>query len=804
MRIPENWLRSFCAPAWSGEELASRLTMAGLEVEEREGFAPAFTGVVVAEILSIEPHPDADKLRVCQVATGNNEPLTIVCGAPNAAAGIKVPCAIPGAELPGGFAIKPVKMRGVKSNGMLCSARELGVSEDHAGLYELPADAPVGRDIREYLDLDEAVMTLKLTPNLAHCLSVHGVARELSALSLAPLSVPGFDPVPVSIEDRLPVKIESPDLCGRFSGRVIRGVNVKAATPDWMKSRLERAGQRSISPLVDISNYVMLELGRPSHVFDLARISGGLTVRWGRAGESLKLLNGQTIELSPEFGVIADQHQVESLAGIMGGDSTAVSDATTDIYLEAAFWWPDAIAGRARRLKFSTDASHRFERGVDPGQTVEHIEYISRLILDICGGQAGPVDDQLTHEFATHEVSLRFDRARMLIGMDLSNEQIAGVFERLGMAATTTAEAVSVTVPSYRFDLTIEEDLIEEVARIHGYDNLPLRPPLAILPMRPVPHSQRTVISVKRALAAREFQEIISYSFIGKQTDAAFSQLEPIALLNPIAQTMDVMRTNLWGGLINAMQSNQSRKAQRIRLFEFGRVFKRKPEQESGPLAVAGIDQPNCLAGLVTGSASGEQWGVPDRMVDFFDLKLDLESIAPAGSLVFDAASHPALHPGRSARVSLLGVEGRATQAIGWIGELHPQLQKQFDLNGRVQLFELLLDPILHRQSVVFEPVSKYPPSIRDIAVVIDESHPAASIERAIREIAKLNEITGVIRNIRLFDEYRGKGLETKEKSLAFRLWMQDTERTLEETEVAAAVECVVAGLAERFNARLR
>lgn len=804
MRIPEQWLRSFCAPNWSGEELANRLTMAGLEVEEREPFAPAFNDVVVAEITSIKPHPDADKLRVCEVNIGAAEPLEIVCGAANAAAGVRVPCAVPGAELPGGFKIKPVKMRGVKSNGMLCSARELGISEDHAGLLELGPDAPIGASIRDHLDLDESILTLKLTPNLAHCLSVFGVARELSALSRTPLQVQPVEPVPVTIDDRLPVSIEAADLCGRFSGRVIRGINAKAKTPAWITSRLERAGQRAISPLVDISNYVMLELGRPSHVFDLAKINGGLTVRWAQQGETLKLLNGQTIKLDETFGVISDEREVESLAGIMGGDDTAVGDDTTDIYLEAAFWWPDAIAGRARRLNFSTDASHRFERGVDPALTVEHIEIITRMIVDVCGGQAGPVDDQWTTKHEASHVSLRFERARQLIGVPLPDDDIAAVFDRLGFESTRSAQAISVEVPSYRFDLTIEEDLVEEVARIHGYDELPLRPPLATLPMRPAPHGERSSLSVKRTIAAREFQEVINYSFVNGDLDRQLGEHEPIALLNPIAATQDVMRTTLWGGMLGTVLANQNRKAARIRLFETGRVFWRNPEQSGGPLAVAGIDQPERLAAVAMGGAVGEQWGERDRPMDFFDLKLDLQSLDPDGRLQFEAATHPALHPGRCARILLSHNGGETSSPIGWIGELHPKLQQSLDLNARVQMFELLLEPLLKLEPIVFEPVSKYPPSIRDLAVVVAESIPAGAIDAEIRSIIRLNDKASVIKNIRLFDEYRGKGLESKEKSLAFRLWMQDTERTLEEAEVTTATEAILSGLQEKFSARLR
>ncbi|MGD9945806.1 MAG: phenylalanine--tRNA ligase subunit beta, partial [Burkholderiaceae bacterium] len=417
MRVPESWLRSFCSPEWSSQETGDRLTMAGLEVEEAAQAAPPFSGVVVAEVRSVARHPNADKLSVCEVDAGEGAPRTIVCGAPNVAAGMRVPCALPGAELPGGFAIKPVKMRGVESLGMLCSARELGLSEDHGGLLALPADAPVGTDLRRYLDLDETVYTLKLTPNLAHCMSVFGVARELSALSGAALKEPVFEPVPAAIGDRLPVTISAPDLCGRFSGRIIRGVDPRAATPAWMKQRLERAGQRSVSALVDISNYVMLELGRPTHVFDLDRIHGGLDVRWARPGETLKLLNGQTVELAADVGVIADQREPESLAGIMGGDATAVSDDTRNVYVEAAFWWPAAIAGRARRYNFSTDAAARFERGVDGSTTAEHLEYVTRLILEVCGGQAGPVDDQISALPAREPVALRLARARKVSGI---------------------------------------------------------------------------------------------------------------------------------------------------------------------------------------------------------------------------------------------------------------------------------------------------------------------------------------------------------------------------------------------------
>jgi phenylalanyl-tRNA synthetase beta chain len=480
MKFPESWLRAYCNPDWTTEQLSDRLTMAGLEVEEVGAAAPPFDKVVVAQVLSVTRHPNADKLNVCEVDTGAGV-RSIVCGAPNVAVGMRVPCAITGAKLPGGLEIKPVTMRGVESDGMLCSARELGLSEDHSGLLALPPDAPLGADIRDYLKLDDAVFLLKLTPNLAHCFGVYGIAREVAALSGAPLRAPAMAPVAATLDERLPVRIDAPDLCGRFSGRVIRGVNATAPTPDWMRQRLERAGQRSISALVDISNYVMLELGRPTHVFDLDKIHGGLEVRWGRAGERLELLNGQTIELDAQVGVIADAQQVESLAGIMGGNSTAVSLSTTNIYVEAAFWWPRAVAGRARRYNFSTDAAQRFERGVDGETTVAHLEYISALILQVCGGQAGPVDDTITGLPERKSVALRTARAAKVIGVSLSDADIADAFTRLRLPFERAGTDFVVTPPSYRFDLQIEEDLIEEVARIWGYERLPLRAPVGCL-----------------------------------------------------------------------------------------------------------------------------------------------------------------------------------------------------------------------------------------------------------------------------------------------------------------------------------
>ena len=561
MQFPESWLREFCNPPLSTAELAETLTMAGLEVEELVPVAPPFTGIVVGEIKDAQQHPNADRLRVCQVDAGQGELLTIVCGAPNARVGIKVPCALVGAALPPGddgkpFLIKVGKLRGVESQGMLCSARELKISEDSGGLLELAADAPIGQDIRAHLNLDDTLFTLKLTPNLAHALSVYGVARELSALTGAPLKALTFDAVPTAHSDTLPVRISAPDLCGRFSGRIVRGVNPRAATPQWMVDRLARCGQRSVAPLVDISNYVMFELGRPSHIFDLDKIHGGLEVRWGVAGEQLKLLNGNTVTVDGQVGVIADERQIESLAGIMGGDATAVTDETQNVYIEAAFWWPKAIAGRSRRYNFSTDAGHRFERGVDPQHTVEHIERVTALVQAICGGSASPVSDVQTALPPARPVTLRVARASRVIGMPLTQAQCADALGRLGLPLEQDEAqgTLTVTPPSYRFDIAIEEDLIEEVARMVGYNQLPTTPPLAPITPKLRAENQRSSFAVRRQLAGLGYQETINFSFVDERWEHGLAgNPQPIKLLNPIASQMGVMRSSLLGSLLQVL-----------------------------------------------------------------------------------------------------------------------------------------------------------------------------------------------------------------------------------------------------------
>ena len=809
MQFPESWLRAFVDPQLTTEELSHALTMAGLEVESLRPAAPPTSKIVVGRVLEVVKHPDADKLNVCQVDAGTGATLNIVCGAPNVAPGIKVPVALVGAQLPpaeeGGapFAIKLSKLRGVESQGMLCSARELKLSEDHSGLLILPDDTPVGQDIRETLNLDDAIFEIKLTPNKADCLSVFGVARETSAITGAPLKPLAIEPVKAELDETLPVTIEAPDLCGRFSGRVIRGVDARAKTPQWMVERLERSGQRSISALVDISNYVMLELGRPSHVFDLDKIHRRIEVRWGRRGESLELLNGNTIELDEAVGVISDDRQVESLAGIMGGERTSVTLDTTNIYLEAAFWWPDSIRGRARRYNFSTDAAHRFERGVDYATTVEHIEYITRLILDICGGKAGPVDDQSVNVPKRNAVTMRVARAQRIIGVPIPADEMARIFERLGLAFEFDGERFSVTPPSYRFDIEIEEDLIEEVARIYGFEKIPARPPMAANAMRATNETRRSIHTIRHALAARDYAETVNFSFVDESWERDFAGNEtPVRLVNPIASQMSVMRTTLIGSLVNVLRHNLNRRAERIRVFEVGRVFERDPAQAASEYVVEGYAQPKRIGALAYGPVAEEQWGLAARQVDFFDVKADVEALFAPRVARFVKVEHPALHPGRSALIELDG------DPVGFIGELHPRWMRQYDLPQAPIVFELDAEAVMARALPVPAEVSKFPPVRRDIAVVVDQKIEAQAL---LDEMQKaLDEGAGkFVQRVALFDEFRAKsntsgGLAAHEKSLAFRVTLQDTGGTLQDETVDATVKALVDRLARVYGARLR
>ncbi|QNP49347.1 phenylalanine--tRNA ligase subunit beta [Diaphorobacter aerolatus] len=811
MQFPESWLREFCNPPLTTQQLADTLTMAGLEVEELEPVAPAFSDIVVGEIKEAVQHPDADRLRVCKVDVGGPELLNIVCGAPNARVGIKVPCAMVGAELPPGedgkpFKIKIGKLRGVESYGMLCSAKELKLADDHGGLLELPADAPLGQNIREYLNLDDTLFTLKLTPNLAHNLSVYGIAREVSALTGAALRPLSFPVAAVGTQDKLPVKIEATDLCGRFSGRIIRNVNTKARTPQWMVDRLARCGQRSVAPLVDISNYVMFELGRPSHIFDLDKIHGGLHVRWGKVGEQLKLLNGNTITIDDflKVGVIADDKEIESLAGIMGGDATAVSDDTRNIYVEAAFWWPKAVAGRSRHFNFSTDAGHRFERGVDPQHTVEHIERITQLVLEICGTPetvCGAMDDQKPNMPDARQVTLRVARAAKVIGMPLTQQQCYDALTGLGLPTEQGDGVLTVTAPSFRFDINLEEDLIEEVARMIGYENLPTSKPLAPISPKLRAENRRGQYEVRHLLAGLGYQETINFSFVEEKWEQELAgNPNPIKLLNPIASHLSVMRSSLIGSLLQVLKFNVDRKASRVRVFEIGRVFLRDESVEESDTTVKGFSQPMRVAGLAYGPANTLQWSASENgKIDFFDVKGDVQALLAPLDATFEPAEHPAMHPGRCARVLQGG------RAIGFVGELHPRWRQSWDLAQAPVLFELELDAVLARKVPVFQSVAKHQAVERDIAVVVAENVTHAAVMDAIHSGAP----QGMLRSAVLFDVFRPKagssgGLADGEKSLAIRLALGSDTAALADADIESAVQGILQSLTDKTGARLR
>ncbi len=806
MQFPESWLRQFCDPPIGSAELADLLTMAGMEVEEARPVAPPFSGVVIGKVLDVSRHPNADRLSVCQVDVGRGEVLNIVCGAPNVCAGIKVPCALVGAELPASDDAGPLRiqrgtLRGVESQGMLCSARELRLSEDHGGLLILDDAAVVGRDIREQLDLDDTLLTLKLTPNLAHCLSVYGIAREVAALTGAPLVTPSFPAVPVTQSATLSVRVEAHNLCGRFSGRIVSNLDPGAASPAWMVDRLARCGQRSVSALVDISNYVMFEYGRPSHIFDLDRIHGALSVRWGRAGEALELLNGSTAELDASIGVIADERAVESLAGIMGGAATAVSDSTRNVYVEAAFWWPDAVAGRSRRFNFTTDAGHRFERGVDPATTVDHIERITQLILDICGGsetRCGPVDDQVLGLPARDPVTLRVARAAKVIGMPVTQLQCETVMDRLSLPFERAAGRLRVTPPSWRFDLKIEEDLIEEVIRVLGYDTLPAGSPQGTLMPLVKSEAQRDADALRDKMVALGYRETINFSFVEERWERELAgNSDPVRVLNPIASSLSVMRSSLVGSLLGVLQANLARKASRVRIFEAGRVFRRDAAMADGPLSVAGIDQPMRLAGLALGTVAPLQWSTKDRPVDFYDLKGDIEALCAPTPVAFFPALHPALHPGRSARVEVGG------HAAGFVGELHPRWRQAYELPSTPILFELDMARLSSRRLPVFASLPRQQAAWRDIAVIAGDAVSHDDLMRVIMAVPG-----GLVRSARLFDVYKPtrpvSDIGAAERSLAIRLEIRADDTTLTDERIDGMVAEVLAALRQRLGLRLR
>jgi phenylalanyl-tRNA synthetase beta chain len=796
MLVPENWLRSFVDPKLEVHKLAHLLTMSGLEVESCAPVAPPFAGVVVGEILSVEPHPNADKLTVCTVNAGK-QTLKVVCGAPNVRAGMKAPLATVGSVL-GSLEIRNTKLRGVDSQGMLCSARELGMSDDHSGLLELPANARPGEDVRRALELDEHVLAFKLTPNRADCLSVLGVAREVAALTGAELKHPEVKKIKPSDHSKHPVRISAPEGCGRFAGRVIRNVDAAAPTPAWMRQRLERAGQRSISALVDVTNYVMLELGRPLHVYDRDKLKGAIDVRWGRGGEKLLLLNGQEVAVDASVLCITDESGPIGLAGIMGGESTKAETGTTNLLLESAFFFPEAVAGRARRYNFTSDAAHRFERGVDFENNAPGIERATQLILEICGGEPGPTVDLVERLPQRKPVRMRVARAQKVLGFEVDFKEVESIFRRLAFSYQVKKDGFTVIPPSYRFDLEIEEDLIEEVARVHGFDNIPAHPPHALAKMSAPPEARRSLHAVRERIAACDYRETINFAFVEPAWESDLAgESNPVRLLNPIASQASVMRSTLLGSLVANVRYNHARKLPRVRVFEVGRVYLRDPSAADGPLSVAGLRQPVRVGGAAFGPALEEQWGSPARAVDFFDVKADLEAICAPRALRVEAAAHPALHPGRSARVLIEGAAG--FEHAGWIGELHPRWQQKFELPQPVVLFELEAESLVQAPLPRPTQPSRFPPVVRDIALLVDAGVPAQALLDAARA-----EKPAIVQEVGLFDLYQGQNLPQGKKSLAFRVVMQDTERTLTDAEADSARDALVELWGRRLGARLR
>ncbi len=793
MRVSEQWLREWCDPALDAAGIGERLTMAGIEVGAIELVAEVLEHVVVARIVDTRPHPDAERLRLCTVEAGPGDaPLNIVCGAPNARPGLIVPLAKVGARLPGGVRIKSSKIRGEASEGMLCSARELGLGDGEAGLLELPTDAPVGTALRDYLQLDDRIIEVELTPNRGDCLSVAGLARELAAITQTPLTPRPLPEVPVRSQRQVGVQLEAPSACPRYACRVVEQIDPTAPTPLWLQERLRRAGLRSLGPVVDITNYVLLELGQPLHAFDLDRVDGDIVVRQARAGEPLRLLNGQNLAATPELLLIADQSRALAAAGIMGGADSAVGDSTRNVLLESAFFTPPAIAGRARAANLQTDASQRFERGVDPTLQRRALERATQLLIDLCGGQAGPVVEACASERLPRNLPIRLRLARIgrVLGVDIANAEVESILKRLHIQLSADGPGVwQALPPSWRFDLACEEDLIEEVARIHGYERLPTAHPLpkANFPAAADDHVSRERLAL--TLVGRGYQEAITYSFVDRRVQALIEpQLEPLALANPLSAELSVMRTSLWPGLLQAYAHNSNRQVPRVRLFETGLRFIGKGDE---------LQQDPVLAGLIAGPASPEQWSTAAREVDFFDLKGDVEALLAvtgcAGQFSFEAAEHPALHPGQCAQLQRNG------QSVGWLGRLHPGLESELKIDSAL-VFEIALAALTNGRVASHCEVSRFPTIRRDIAVVLPQHITASAILATARQACE----GSALQELLLFDVYQGQGVPQGHKSIALGLTLSATERTLTDAEVDQLMARLLRALADTHQAQLR
>lgn len=789
MKFSEQWLREWVNPAITTDALVEQITMAGLEVDGVDPVAEKFSGVVVGEILSAEQHPDADKLRVCLVSNGSEE-FQVVCGAPNARPGIKIPFAMVGAVLPGNFKIKKAKLRGVESFGMLCAESELGMADTSEGLMELLADAPVGQDIRQYLGLEDQAIEVDLTPNRSDCLSIAGLAREVGVLNKTAVAGPEIAPVAAVIDDCFSVSVESPSACPKYLGRVIKNVNVKAQTPLWMQEKLRRCGLRSIDPVVDVTNFILLELGQPMHAFDLDVLHESVVVRQAHKDEKLTLLDGQEVTLRDDTLVIADTQKALAIAGVMGGERSGVSTDTKDIFLECAFFAPLAIAGKARSYGLHTDSSHRFERGVDHALQEQAIERATQLLLDIVGGEPGPVTSIISESDMpqAREVTLRKAKLNSLLGIEVPEQEVEEILTRLGLGLLDKTDTQwRFSVPSYRFDISIEPDLVEEVGRIYGYNNLPKTHALGEMVLKPDNEAQCEIATLVDRLVTLGYQEAITYSFVDESVQQLVNPaFDSIALANPISSDMSVMRTSLWPGLLQALSYNQKRQQLRLKFFETGLRFVKQNDE---------IVQTRMLSGVISGRAESENWCNEKRPYDFFDVKADLEALLlPIDKdLVFERAEHPALHPGQSAQIRKSG------EVLGFVGAIHPKLQKSLDLNGPVYMFELCLDQTVEGQVPNFSEVSKYPEVRRDLAIVINKAVPFKDIQ-AVVESSAGNELV----NARVFDVYTGPGLSDEEKSVALALVWQRVDRTLNDAEINESFEQVITALTKEFDARLR
>jgi len=789
MKVSEQWLREWVNPALDTQELVAQITMAGLEVDGVESLGGDCSGVVVGEVRAVNPHPDAEKLRICEVFDGEQS-YQVVCGAPNVEPGMRVPFAQVGAKLPGGLKIKRAKLRGVESLGMLCSEQELGLAEESDGLMPLPADAPLGTDIVTYLGLNDSVIDIDLTPNRSDCLSVAGLARELGVLNRMPVNAPDIQPVAARIPDRFEIRVEAPAACPRYIGRVIRGVDLSRPSPLWMQERLRRSGMRSIDPVVDVTNYVMLELGQPLHAFDLDQLKGGIVVRMAKLGEQITLLDGETVELKDNTLLIADHEKPLAMAGIMGGEHSGVTENTRDILLESAFFAPLAITGRARQYGLHTESSHRFERGVDYQLQRKAAERATQLLLEIVGGEPGELIEVVAEQElpAAELVTLRHQRAEELLGMEFTREEVEDILTRLGLTLEESTEAGwTWRAPSYRFDIEREVDLIEELGRIRGYNNLPVTKPKVSLEFQAVPEIRHSWEEFKAHLVARGYQEAITYSFVDPQLQKAlFPEVDGIALANPISADLSVMRVSLLPGLVNALRYNQNRQQSRVRLFETGLRFLKEGDN---------ISQEPMLAGLIAGTRDPENWADKSTPLDFYDAKGDVESLlARVGAdFSFKPGTHPAMHPGQCARIERNG------ELVGFVGALHPALLNSLNLNGPVFIFELCLALVTEGKLPSFKGFSKYPGTRRDLAVVVDKQVLFAEIEAQVRKVAGQ-----WLTQVRLFDVYEGAHIEDGKKSVALGLVWQHPERTLQEEEITSAFEAVIRELEKEFGALLR